>query len=149
MTFIFLHKIYCYICSLIQCPLFLLCSLFYGRSDSLFLITHTQSSASTPASKVPHVSLKGQLYWRELSYLVAYSTPRFNDISANPYGTCKQESLLGEKRAKDLAKRWAQGKTGYPIVDACMRQLKRDGWMHYVARHMCVSFLTRGRTHFV
>ena len=39
--------------------------------------------------------------------------------------------------------RWQQGRTGIPLVDAGMRQLRREGWMHNRARMVTASFLTR------
>jgi deoxyribodipyrimidine photo-lyase len=52
---------------------------------------------------------------------------------------------------------WCQGKTGYPIVDAAMRQLNSDAWMHNRARMVVSSFLSkdilidwrRGEQHFM
>ncbi|MEX0952910.1 MAG: FAD-binding domain-containing protein, partial [Nitriliruptoraceae bacterium] len=38
---------------------------------------------------------------------------------------------------------WRQGRTGYPVVDAAMRRLLRDGWMHNRARMIVASFLTK------
>lgn len=38
---------------------------------------------------------------------------------------------------------WQAGRTGYPIVDAGMRQLRREGWIHNRARLLVASFLTR------
>jgi deoxyribodipyrimidine photo-lyase len=38
---------------------------------------------------------------------------------------------------------WQEGRTGYPIVDAGMRQLAREGWMHNRARLLTASFLTK------
>ncbi len=38
---------------------------------------------------------------------------------------------------------WQDGKTGYPVVDAAMRQLKQEGWMHNRARLIVGSFLTK------
>ena len=38
---------------------------------------------------------------------------------------------------------WRQGRTGYPVVDAAMRQLVREGWMHNRARMITASFLTK------
>jgi deoxyribodipyrimidine photo-lyase len=38
---------------------------------------------------------------------------------------------------------WCQGKTGYPIVDAAMRQLNQTGWMHNRCRMIVASFLTK------
>ncbi|MGY6500326.1 MAG: cryptochrome/photolyase family protein [Acidimicrobiales bacterium] len=52
---------------------------------------------------------------------------------------------------------WAEGRTGYPIVDAGMRQLRAEGWMHNRVRMIAASFLvkdlhldwTRGARHFM
>ena len=40
-------------------------------------------------------------------------------------------------------KAWCEGKTGYPIVDAAMRQLNETGWMHNRCRMIVASFLTK------
>ena len=39
---------------------------------------------------------------------------------------------------------WKEGKTGYPFIDAIMRQLSAEGWIHHLARHAVACFLTRG-----
>jgi cryptochrome len=39
---------------------------------------------------------------------------------------------------------WKEGRTGYPWIDAIMRQLSEWGWMHHLARHCVACFLTRG-----
>jgi len=44
---------------------------------------------------------------------------------------------------KTLLKAWQQGKTGYPIVDAAMRQLNDTGWMHNRLRMIVASFLVK------
>jgi deoxyribodipyrimidine photo-lyase len=44
---------------------------------------------------------------------------------------------------KDLYTAWCEGKTGYPIVDAAMRQLNQTGWMHNRLRMVVASFLTK------
>lgn len=43
----------------------------------------------------------------------------------------------------DKFRRWCEGKTGYPIVDAAMRQLNQTGWMHNRLRMVVASFLTK------
>lgn len=53
-----------------------------------------------------------------------------------PWGTSEEY----EKRLQ----RWEQGKTGLPAVDAVMRQLADQGWIHHLARHLVACFLTRG-----
>lgn len=39
---------------------------------------------------------------------------------------------------------WSTGKTGYPFIDAAMRQLIAEGWVHHAARNAVACFLTRG-----
>ena len=43
----------------------------------------------------------------------------------------------------DAIEAWKEGRTGYPVVDAAMRQLQREGWMHNRARMITASFLTK------
>lgn len=50
------------------------------------------------------------------------------------------EKLEGEKL--ELFQAWCEGRTGYPLVDASMRQLNSMGWMNFRMRAMCVSFLS-------
>ncbi|KAG7008701.1 cryptochrome-2 [Physcia stellaris] len=40
--------------------------------------------------------------------------------------------------------RWKYGRTGFPWIDALMRQLRREGWIHHLGRHAVACFLTRG-----
>ena len=47
------------------------------------------------------------------------------------------------KSQESLAK-WAEAKTGFPWIDAIQTQLREEGWIHQVARHSTVCFLTRG-----
>ena len=49
------------------------------------------------------------------------------------------EELKGQKL--ELFRAWCEGKTGYPMVDASMRQLNQMGWMNFRMRAMCVTFL--------
>lgn len=44
----------------------------------------------------------------------------------------------------DLLDAWTNGQTGYPFIDAIMRQLRQEGWIHHLARHAVACFLTRG-----
>ena len=40
--------------------------------------------------------------------------------------------------------RWRYGRTGFPWIDALMRQLRQEGWIHHLGRHAVACFLTRG-----
>jgi len=54
----------------------------------------------------------------------------------------KFDSVVWEP-ADDKLQAWKDGKTGYPLVDAGMRQMKLEGWMHNRARMNVASFLTK------
>ena len=54
---------------------------------------------------------------------------------------CKQ---IPWRRDEDVIATWKEGRTGYPFIDACMMQLRHDGWIHHLARHAVACFLTRG-----
>lgn len=87
----------------------------------------------------PPVSLLGQLMWREFYYVAGTGTKNFDKMLGN--AVCTQ--IPWGKNDEHL-KAWAEGRTGYPFVDAIMRQLKQEGWIHHLARHMVACFLTRG-----
>lgn len=90
----------------------------------------------------PPVSLKGQLYWREMAYLIGFSVSNFNQMEGNP--VCKQIPWLEGNEASPFLDKWEMGQTGYPAVDAVMNQLRTEGWLHDSARQLVACFLTRG-----
>ncbi|MCC9708139.1 DNA photolyase family protein [Streptomyces sp. MNU76] len=47
------------------------------------------------------------------------------------------------RSAPDEVEAWREGRTGYPVVDAAMRQLRHEGWMHNRGRLLTASFLTK------
>lgn len=51
----------------------------------------------------------------------------------------RPDELQGEKQ--ELFEAWIEGQTGFPLVDASMRQLKTMGWMNFRMRAMCATFL--------
>jgi len=65
------------------------------------------------------------------------------------YPFTRERSLLENLRAlpwchdQNLFKAWRQGRTGYPIVDAGMRELSATGWIHNSIRVLCASFLVK------
>lgn len=79
-----------------------------------------------------------QLFWRDFFTYIAYHYPH---VFKQPY----QLKYLGVRWSKDSEKfkRWANGKTGFPIVDAGMRQLNITGFMHNRVRLIVASFLTK------
>lgn len=94
---------------------------------------------SNPKHSLPPVSLIGQVMWREFYYVNAASEPNYDRMQGN--SICRQ--IPWEFNA-DLLAAWTHGKTGYPFIDAVMRQLRQEGWIHHLARHAVACFLTRG-----
>jgi len=87
----------------------------------------------------PPVSLNGQLLWREFFYTVGSNTPNFDKMEGN--SVCRQIPWGEEKDKLDA---WAEARTGFPYIDAIMTQLRKEGWIHHLARHSVACFLTRG-----
>ncbi|KAJ5089824.1 hypothetical protein N7532_008508 [Penicillium argentinense] len=51
---------------------------------------------------------------------------------------------VDSSEAEEWFLRWKEGRTGFPWIDALMRQLKQEGWIHHLGRHSVACFLTRG-----
>ena len=96
-----------------------------------------QSSEHT----VPPVSIHGQILFREMFYLLSRSVENWDQESGN--SQCK-EIEWGELDHA-LLDSWDSGQTGFPLIDAMMRQLNTTGWMHHLGRHAVSCFLTRGQ----
>ncbi|UPW19597.1 deoxyribodipyrimidine photo-lyase [Agarivorans sp. TSD2052] len=80
-----------------------------------------------------------EIVWREFYRHLIAVNPRL----------CKGEAFLAWTQSiawqqdLHLLQAWQQGQTGYPIIDAAMRQLKYTGWMHNRLRMIVASFLTK------
>ncbi|NEQ51298.1 MAG: deoxyribodipyrimidine photolyase [Leptolyngbya sp. SIO3F4] len=79
-----------------------------------------------------------ELAWREFYQHVMYFFPELAD---GPYREAWKDFPWDNDEAKFEA--WCEGRTGYPIVDAAMRQLNETGWMHNRCRMIVASFLTK------
>lgn len=79
-----------------------------------------------------------QLAWREFS---AHLLHHFPDMASTPLQA--RFSAFPWNDDEHLLDAWKQGETGYPLVDAGMRQLAATGWMHNRARLACGSFLAK------
>ncbi|MFF1697859.1 cryptochrome/photolyase family protein [Streptomyces sp. NPDC058257] len=77
-----------------------------------------------------------QLAWRDFHHQVLAARP---DAAAQNY---RPRGDRWRTDKKEIAA-WAEGRTGYPFVDAAMRQLSHEGWMHNRARLVVASFLTK------
>lgn len=79
-----------------------------------------------------------ELMWREFYYHISFHNPQIMFESFK-----KEYDDLKWNYDEENFKKWCVGKTGYPIVDAGMRQLKKEGWMHNRVRMITAMFLTK------
>ncbi len=79
-----------------------------------------------------------ELIWREFYQMILKQFPH---VDGEPFVHAARNLRWSEDRAAFA--RWCEGKTGYPIVDAAMRQLNETGWMHNRLRMIVASFLTK------
>lgn len=84
---------------------------------------------------------RSELCWRDFYADVLFANPSSRDRSlVEKMASMKLDS---GKQAEERFRAWAEGRTGYPIVDAGMRQLLGEGWMHNRARMIVASFLVK------
>ena len=94
--------------------------------------------ASLPAGEHGE-ELRRQLCWRDFFAHVIANFPR-NAVSEHQ---ARYRGTLRYSHARRRFEAWQQGSTGYPLVDAAMRQLASEGWIHNRLRMVVGSFLTK------
>ena len=127
---------------------------FYWRVQDV-VDSYGRGASSPPAS------LTGQLLFRDM-YFAAQAAigASFHQTATNPYcrfvpwhlpskrdpttGLSTGEYRVDSQQAETWFRRWRDGVTGFPWIDALMRQLKHEGWIHHLGRHSVACFLTRG-----
>lgn len=85
-----------------------------------------------------HQVFKKEIAWREFYADVLHHNPHTSRDYYLPYFAEMKYDVPGEK-----FRAWCDGRTGYPFVDAAMRQLTQEGWMHNRARMVVASFLVK------
>ena len=79
-----------------------------------------------------------ELIWRDFYHDLMHEYPKLAK-----HQTFKSDAVDDWAEAPELLAAWQQGQTGFPIVDAGMRQLLASGWMHNRVRMIVASFLTK------
>jgi deoxyribodipyrimidine photo-lyase len=79
-----------------------------------------------------------ELIWRDFYQMIIYCFPHSANASFKP-----QYDRIAWRHDEDDFKKWCNGVTGYPIVDAGMRELNETGFMHNRVRMVVASFLTK------
>ena len=79
-----------------------------------------------------------EIGWREFSYVLLYHNPKLASENFKP-----AFNAFEWNSDEPALKRWQHGQTGYPFVDAGMRQLWQTGWQHNRVRMVTASFLIK------
>ncbi len=79
-----------------------------------------------------------ELLWREFYSYILYHFPH---VRAGSFRS-EYDAIVWRNDPEEF-RAWQKGRTGYPVVDAAMRQLAATGWMHNRARMIVASFLTK------
>jgi deoxyribodipyrimidine photo-lyase len=97
-----------------------------------------QAAADGRAPTAEAEKFVAELAWRDFSAQLLHHFPQMTDTAFRP----EYDRMPWRSDAKGL-KAWKRGLTGYPIVDAGMRQLWATGWMHNRVRMLVASFLVK------
>ena len=84
-----------------------------------------------------------EIVWREFYKNIMFSFPRVSKGKPFQEYTNKIKWRFNEKEYEA----WKNGKTGFPLIDAAMRQLKTEGWMHNRLRMVVAMFFTKNMLH--
>ncbi len=90
------------------------------------------------ASKAPDITFLKELIWRDFYHCILYHFPHSAKDSFKP----KYDKIEWRNNEEEF-QAWMEGKTGYPMVDAGMRELAETGYMHNRVRMVVASFLTK------
>ncbi|MFJ6725165.1 cryptochrome/photolyase family protein [Streptomyces sp. NPDC091281] len=108
--------------------------LHFGTLSPVELV-HRARSAGGPGAE----AFVRQVAWRDFNRQLLAVRP---DASEADYRT-RRDRWRSEESAREDVEAWKEGLTGYPVVDAAMRQLRYEGWMHNRGRLLTASFLAK------
>ncbi|KAI4165262.1 MAG: hypothetical protein LQ342_001130 [Letrouitia transgressa] len=130
--------------------------LFYWRVKEVISKPKNKSKSTTEPT-----NLIGQLLFRDMYFgaqaalgfqfaqtfgnpqarFIPWHLPSKIDVSTS---LVTGEYTVDNSEAETWFQRWKFARTGFPWIDALMRQLRQEGWIHHLGRHAVACFLTRG-----
>ena len=112
--------------------------LHWGEVSPRTVWHRTNDAVTNGATREAADKFLSEIAWREFSYHVLHHFP------TTPTEPLKEKySAMPWRATPSYLEAWQRGETGYPIVDAGMRELWRTGWMHNRVRMITASFLTK------
>ncbi|MQS34414.1 cryptochrome/photolyase family protein [Streptomyces katsurahamanus] len=98
-------------------------------------VVHRARTAGGPGAE----AFVRQLCWRDFHHQMLAARPAAADEEYRD----RHDHWRSEREAAGEIAAWKAGRTGYPVVDAAMRQLRHEGWMHNRGRLLTASFLAK------
>jgi deoxyribodipyrimidine photo-lyase len=99
---------------------------------------HPRTLLANLGESKAHDTFRKEIAWREFYADVLFNNPHTeNDYYAPRFKEMRYNKPEAQYKA------WCEGKTGFPFVDAAMRQLLQEGWMHNRTRMVVASFLVK------
>lgn len=102
----------------------------------LHALYHHREAGDMPAADAE--KFEAEIYWREFAHHLMFAFPHMGTRNLQT-----QFNVFPWRTDPENLRAWQKGQTGYPLVDAGMRQLWQTGWMHNRVRMVVASFLTK------
>jgi len=99
---------------------------------------HPRTLLANLGESKAHDTFRKEIAWREFYADVLFNNPHTD----TEYYAPRFKAMRYDKPGKQF-EAWCEGKTGYPFVDAAMRQLVQEGWMHNRTRMVVASFFVK------
>ena len=112
--------------------------LHYGEISPRQLVTQVQQQAQVDSCEAASEHFIREIIWREFSYSLLHFFPNLTTRNLKPVFDHFPWSTDGQ-----LLQKWQQGQTGFPLIDAGMRELWQTGYMHNRVRMIVASFLVK------
>ncbi len=109
-----------------------------SSQEAYWQATSSLQVARTPEERQGVETWINELIWREFYIYILYHYPYVQKAAFYP----ERRNIAWRSSTTDLSA-WKNGQTGFPIVDACMRQLTGINWMHNRGRMIAASFLVK------
>lgn len=108
-----------------------------ARQAAAAALAAVETAPDRPAREGAETWLN-ELIWREFYVSLLYHFPHVRSQNFRPGARA-----MAWDNDREAFAAWCAGRTGYPVVDAAMRQLSREGWLHNRARMIVASFLVK------
>ncbi len=112
--------------------------LHFGEISPAQVLARVEAAAAVRGIESQGEHFRRELAWREYSHYLLYHLPTMTDANMN-----SRFDAFPWRADKALLTAWQRGETGYPLVDAGMRELWQTGYMHNRVRMVVASFLTK------